>query len=47
MRRFIILKGKAKDVFRELALMAVADRLLEMKFGRNTEYLEPEDFCRN
>jgi len=40
-------KGKAKDVFRELALAALADRLLENKFGRAVEWLEPCDFNRN
>ena len=27
-------RGKAQDVFRELALAAVADRLLEMRYGK-------------
>ena len=46
--RFIILgKGKIKDVFRALALAVLADRMLEMRFGRNTEWLEPCDFSRN
>ena len=32
---FLFLRtGKAKMVFRALALAAVADRLLEMKFGK-------------
>jgi len=34
MKFWIIKKGKAKDVFKLIAMAAVADRLLEMKFGK-------------
>lgn len=34
MRYIFIKRGKAKDVFRALALMALADRLLKAKYGK-------------
>ena len=34
MNFWFIKKGKAKDVFRLMAMAAVADRLLEMRFGK-------------
>jgi hypothetical protein len=43
-------KGKAKDVFRLLAKVALADRILEGKFGKRIEtqqQLEPGDFGKN
>ena len=42
MRFLFIRTGKAKQVFRELALAAVADRLLEMKFGKRITARTPE-----
>ncbi len=47
MRYRFIWTGKAEDVFKRLALAALADRLLEMKFGQNLEPLEPKDFGAN
>lgn len=34
MNFWFIKKGKARDIFRLIAMAAVADRLLEMKFGK-------------
>ena len=48
MYRFVILgRGTMKDICRELTLAVIADRLLEMRYGRNVEWLEPCDFSRN
>lgn len=35
-------KGKARQVFKALALAAVADRLLEMKYGKRYVAVTPE-----
>jgi len=43
--RFLFLRtGKAKQVFKELALAAVRDRLLEMRYGKR---LVVKDIYRN
>jgi hypothetical protein len=48
MKRYIFFSsGRARDVFHTFAKLVLADRLLEMRFGKRIELCAPINICKN